>query len=295
MDEVEAVIGRFVGFDPIVGETALQELVALGDAGEEALFSAARPYPVHRQHQRRWLRYVATRERTVLARVLAILANDTPVFDRYHAAFLLAGVPDTRTASRGVFHILEFGIKHGGMPTEKFNSDYFFFSDVFEAWGNAGGSAATLYNLSSKSSYVWSKLKAFVFRAACSSFARISTEDAWTLERLVTLTWDKELFRLSEIATGPDDLVPPEAVDAGELWLQTYRLFTAWQRGGVADEILRRFGEHPHWRARAFGAGILAALGFRRIFAPTVEWFRREPVATVRSNLLSAIELYGHP
>jgi ABC-type phosphonate transport system ATPase subunit len=76
MGDVEAAISQFLSTDPIAGGVALRDLVALGDAGEEALFAKARPYPELRQHQRRWLRYVATRERTVLDRLLAILTGD---------------------------------------------------------------------------------------------------------------------------------------------------------------------------------------------------------------------------
>jgi hypothetical protein len=66
--------------------------------------------------------------------------------------------------------------------------------------------------------------------------------------------------------------------------------FMTWRRGKVADEVLQRRSRHAHWRVRDFGAQILASLGFQRTVTPVIEWFRREPVRSVRNSLLHALE-----
>lgn len=287
MADIDATIVKFLGTDPIAGEVALRDLVALGDAGEEALFADARPYPELRQHQRRWLRYVATREQTILDRLLSILRGDGKNFSRHTAAFLLAGVADTRRASSGVFDLLSAGFDTRGRPSGQMFEDYHPYTDLFEAAGYAGGSASALWHHVSTSSFAWEKLSTFAFRAACFSFARVNASDAWALEQLVLHTWRGH--EVATISTDASALVPNGAVDAAELWMQAYRVFGAWRRGEVADEVLRRWSNHEHWRVRAFGAEILAALGFSRIVAPVVNWLRREPVTQVRDKLLAAL------
>lgn len=284
MKDAETVIDQFLSADPIEGDKALHELVALRDAGEEALFAKCRPYPELCQQQRRWLRYVVTREATILNRLIGIIRDDKSKFSRYSAAFLFAGISDVERAQSGIFEILK----------SKFNSqgsivgDYYPLTDIFVAWGYSGGSANTLWNYVSEDNYAWDKLRTFAFRAACASFARVNEHHAWALEQLVTHASGG--FRPKLISTDPEETIPNSAVDPGELWLQAYRTFIVWRRGEVADKVLRDWSGHEHWRVRSFGAEILAALGFSRIVTPVVEWLRHEAVSQVRRNLLSALE-----
>jgi hypothetical protein len=161
VDDADLMITQFLGTDPIAGEAALRDLVALGDAGEEALFAKDRPYPEPRQHQRRWLRYVATRERTILNRLLTILDGDGKNFSRHSEALLLAGVADTRRASNGVFNSLKTGFDAKGRPIGNLLEDCGPYTDLFEAWGYAGGSASALWRRVSEDDYTWEKLRAF--------------------------------------------------------------------------------------------------------------------------------------
>lgn len=291
MDGATLIINDFLGPDPLSGEAALRDLVALGDAGEEALFGEIRPYPDLRQHQRRWLRYVSTRERTVLDRLLMILNGDGKGFNRGSAAFLLAGVSDADRARNGVFAALERGFAPDGGPRSELLNDHKRYSALLEAWGHAGGSAGFAWNNVSASAFAWEKLSTFAFRAGCASFARVNGDDDSALKQFVMHTlYDRDLV---EITARPGDPIPGKAIDSGELWLQAYRNFAIWRRGEVADVVLRHWSTHDHWRVRSFGASVLAALGFGRIVAPTASWLRRESVTEVRNGLLIALARSG--
>lgn len=70
MPEADQVIARFLGGGTIAGSKALHELVALGDSGEEALFSQPIEFPKSVQVKRRWLRYVASRQESIAGRLI---------------------------------------------------------------------------------------------------------------------------------------------------------------------------------------------------------------------------------
>src|ERR1700730_11121027 len=70
MPEADYIIDRFLGSDPIAGTHALQELLELGDSGEEALFSRPITNPKTVQVRRRWLRYVASRQESIAGRLI---------------------------------------------------------------------------------------------------------------------------------------------------------------------------------------------------------------------------------
>jgi hypothetical protein len=273
----ELLIERFVGGNPIAGTKALHDLVALGDAGEEILFSQSIEFPKTVQVRRRWLQYVASRQKTVVDRLISRMENQSKFNDSYTAAFLFAGIGDNREASNVLYKQLQVALQ-----------DYSAGSNRFMAWGYIGGDASTLWHLVRDSHFAWEKLATFAFRGACAATARIRAQDCWAIEQLITHEWRD--LHLAPISDSPDASVSNDAVQAHELWGQANDPFLVWHRGEVADEILRRWSRHNHWRVRDFGAQVLASLGFQRTVTPVVEWLRRESVPGVRNSLLHALE-----
>ena len=74
-NELQPTIDRFLDGDPVAGDKALRELLASGDAGEEALFHDGVEFPKTVQVARRWLRYVASRKSTIVNRLFERLQS----------------------------------------------------------------------------------------------------------------------------------------------------------------------------------------------------------------------------
>lgn len=274
------LVGAFLGSDPVAGARALEALVALGDEGEARLFAGRIAFPSLYQQRRRWLRYVASRPETVAPRLLDRLADPERFKDRYAAAFLCAGLPGSQAFENALFEQLQERLTYG---------NYSDFAERYMAWGYAGGDASTLWHAVSRDRFKWEKLRTFAFRAGCASCARENAGDLFALEQLVTHQWDDDQG-LVKIGNDPESRRSSESVDAAEIAMQAYDAFLAWRRGEVADEVLRRWSTHAHWRVRDFGARILASLGFQRTVGPVAAWLGREPVLSVRSALLHALE-----
>jgi len=284
MSSPDQLIERFLGGDPIPGTQALHELLVLGEAGEEALFSRPIEFPKTVQVRRRWLRYVASREKTVVARLVDRMQNQDRFKDAHAVAYLFAGIGENREAIQTLDAQLATDFQEGA-PT---SSTYYPASNRFEAWGYAGGYVNTLWRYVSGDSFAWEKLATFAFRGACAAFARTGASSSWAIQQLITHEWPE--YELVEISDSPDALLSHDAIQGHELWMQANDVFMTWRRGDVADEILRHWSLHAHWRVRDFGAQILASLGFQRTATPVIEWLRREPVRSVRNSLLHALE-----
>ncbi len=274
---MDQVIERFLGGDPIAGTQALQELVALGDKGEDALFSRAIEFPRTAQARRRWLRYVASRKASIAGRLLDRMQNQAQFGDAYAAAYLFAGLSNDRAVTDVLYRQIDPDLGDHGAASNR-----------FMAWGYVGGDAATLWHLVRGDSYTWEKLRTFGFRASCAACARVSAGDDWAIEQLITHEWRD--YEFTEIKNSPDASISHQAVDSAELWMQANDPFVVWRRGEVADVILRDWSRHAHWRVRDFGAQILASLGFQRTVTPVVEWLRREQIERVRKSLLHSLE-----
>jgi hypothetical protein len=287
MSSPDQLIERFYGGDPITGMQALHDLLALGVDGEEALFSRSIEFPTTVQVRRRWLQYVASRGRTVVGRLIDRMQNQDRFHDAYAAAYLFAGLGENRMAIDVLYDQLKIGFDRG-QPTSATIENYELVSNRFMAWGYAGGSARTLWHFVHESSFAWERLKTFAFRASCAAVARTNASDCWAIEQLITHEWQD--YELAEISDSPDAAISHQAIDNGEFWASVRDAFMTWRRGELADEILRRWSQHTHWRVRDFGAGILSSLGFQRTVTPVIEWLRREPVKSVRNSLLHALE-----
>jgi hypothetical protein len=280
LSDARELDSAFLGGDPVAGAHALEALVSLGDEGEARLFAGPIAFPSLYQHRRRWLRYVASRPETVAPRLLDRLADPKRFKDRHAAAFLCAGLHPSQGFQNALFEQLQQGFSY---------SAYYDFADRYAAWGYAGGDASALWHAVRGDHFKWEKLRTFAFRAGCASCARINAGDLFALEQLVTHQWDG-YEGLVEIANDPASRISNESVHAAEIATQAYDAFLAWRRGEVADEVLRRWSTHEHWRVREFGAQILASLGFQRTVGPVAAWLGREPVMSVRSALLHALE-----
>jgi hypothetical protein len=279
------LVRRFRGGDPIAGAQALASLVALGEAGETALFSEAIRLP-NVQARRRWLRYVASRPERIAQRLLERVREPESFQDQYAAADLFAGfTPGARDPLRSAL-TADFA---NGTPSIVDRFDYWRVAATIAAWGAAGGDADTVWQLVSRDPYAWEKLRVHAFRAACAAAARGGPNHLRALTHFVMHEWTDG--GLATIAASPDERLGNDAIDAGELWLQAYQVFALWRNGEVVDHILAAWSEHDHWRVRAFGAQILAAIGFRRAVQPVLDWLRREPVIQVRHLLIGAL---GH-
>ncbi len=281
MKDTTRSIERFLGGDPVAGREALDELVALGDAGEEGLFSQAIGFPSTVQIRRRWLQYVASRKATVAERLLDRMRDQSRLRVAYATATLFAGLPRDYSVTDQLFHELDRSFKN-------VLSDYDSVRNLFSAWGHAGGDAATLWHFIEDSSYAWEKLLTFTFRASCAGFARVNAGDDWAIEQLITHEWRD--YELTEIAKSLHPSISHRAVSGSEMWGEANGSFLLWRRGEVADVILRGWSKHSHWRVRDFGAQILASLGFQRVVVPVVEWLNREELDSVRASLLHSLE-----
>ena len=103
MARPDPIIERFIGGDPVTGTQALTELLTLGDVGEEALFSQPIEEPRTVQVSRRWLRYVASREKTVVGRLIDRMQKQDRFNDSYQAAYLFAGISENRAATNALY------------------------------------------------------------------------------------------------------------------------------------------------------------------------------------------------
>jgi hypothetical protein len=280
MSDLHLLIKDFTGVDPIAGTRALGELVGLGDRGEEALFEGPIAYPNVMQVRRRWLHYVASRADTISGRLLDRLCGPKRFNDAHAAAYLCAGLGSPDALRNELFKQLDEGLTY---------DSYYDFASRYEAWGYAGGDASALWHRVSKDHFKWEKLRTFAFRAGCASCARVRAGDQWALEQLITHQWE-DYRGLGQIKSGPDEPESNDVIDGAEMAMQAIQVFSTWRRGDVADEILRRWSAHQHWRVRSFGAQILAALGFQRTVTPVLAWLRREPTKSIRVDLLHALE-----
>jgi nucleoside phosphorylase len=269
------VLRDIFGPDPIVGARALSGLLALGDEGENLLFSRPIAYPTTVQVTRRLLRYVASRGRTIQARLLARLEDQDKHNDSHAAALLYAGAGEAAAGS-ALYDLMKRGYDDGAGRAR------------FSAWGHAGGSAWALWHLVKEDGYSWEKLCVHAYRGACASVARVREDDLGALEELITHEWRDG--QLSEIGEAPDVQISNHAIGGDELWGEANDSFLKWRRGALADEVLRKWAAHRHWRIRDFGAQIVASLGFRRVVTPLAKWLRREPVPRVRASVLHALE-----
>ena len=277
MSDPDDVLRGVAGSDPIGGARALAELVALGDEGEELLFSRPLEYPQTAQATRRLLRYVASRRATVVPRLLEHL-QDQRHTDAHTCALLYAGA-GTGAAKHDLHALIKRGDDNGAGAAR------------FRAWGFAGGTAGPLLRFAATDSHAWKKLATFAFRGACASVARVNEADWNVLETLVTREWREG--ELAKVDADPDAKLPASAIDTYETAGEAFYTFLMWRRGALADEILREARSRVHWRARDFGAQVLASLGLRRTVSPVVGWLRAEPVRTVRASLLHALERSG--
>jgi HEAT repeat protein len=156
------------------------------------------------------------------------------------------------------------------------------------AWGFAGGEPAVAWRCAKAE---WDRHGVFGFRAACASVARSHPTNLWALERFITYVEDDSDSH--EIPNDPTTRVTNESVGAEELWGEASFTFLMWRRGELADEILRSWSRHEHWRVRDFGAEILRFLAFSRVGTPVAEWLRREPNASTREHLVAALAKTG--
>ncbi|BCM88879.1 hypothetical protein IAD21_00721 [Abditibacteriota bacterium] len=287
MSSPNQLIERIYGGDPIIGNQALHELLDLGDAGEEALFSRPINSSDLSQAYRRLLQYVASRQETVVGRLVDRLQNPNKFKDGYSAAQLFAALGEAPDALRAQ---LKIGFDRG-QATSAVYDNYMSFADRFVAWGYAGGEPALLWNYMREDSFAWEKLSTFAFRGACASVARMQAGDCWAIEQLITHEWDDDWddSKPVKISNSPDAEISRTAIDETELGRAANSVFTVWRRGEIADQILRNWSTHAHWRVRDFGAQILAVLSFGRVVKPVVEWLHREPVPSVRASLLRAL------
>lgn len=279
-----ASIRRFLGGDPLAGNQGLREIVAEGDAGEEALFSQPISFPRTVQVRRRWLRYVATREATVRDRLLERMENQSRFKDGYTAGFLFAGFRRDYAITDRLYRTIDGGLKNIFKELDAVDN----LRNLFSAYCHAAGDATTLWHFIKDDSYAWEKLLTSSFRGACASFARVNGGDDWAIEQLITHQIDDGEFE--KIENVPDARITHKAVDGPELWMQANDVFVTWRRGEVADIILRDWAQHQHWRVRDFGAQIIASLGFQRTLTPVRGWLNREPLDRVRESLLHAME-----
>ncbi len=277
----QRLIKEFFGGDPIAGSNALRELVALGDDAEQELFSLPLDYGKTIQVRRRWLRYVAARESSVGPRLLDRLKGKNEFGDKFSAAFLCAGLSEPRSISSGLYAPIRAEID----KLRPGDADA-----AVMAYGYAGADGASLWHLINKNSYAWEKLSTFVFRSGCVACARINTGNLWVLEQLITHRWDRDGFELEEVANSPDAPVHRIAIEDSEMWGESTHTFLIWRRGDVADQVLRDWSGHAHWRVRWFGAQLLASLGFVRTVRPIIEWLHIEQVPRIREALLHALE-----
>jgi nucleoside phosphorylase len=272
------IIERFLGSDPIAGDQALQELLSLGDKGEERLFSRHIEHPPTVQVRRRWLRYVASRNRSIAGRLIDRMKNQDRFSDGYAVAYLYAGLERDPSIVDDLY---------AQLPASGLFKDYSIPLNYIRAWGYAGGDSSILWHRVKEGGSAWEKLSTFAFRASCAAFARINARDSWAIEQLIT--HESRDYDLVELSSGPEDLVSNRAISGQELSLQANDTFLTWRRGEVADEVLQSWAEHAHWRVRGFGAQVLASLGYQRTVSPVIAWLSREPIETVRRSLLHAL------
>jgi nucleoside phosphorylase len=276
---VYQLIERLRSSDPLVGTQALQDLLSLGDEGEEALFARRIAEPPLAQAKRRLLRYVASRKRSISGRLIDRMKDQSRFDDGYHAAFLFAGLDRELSIENDLYDQITTTPLH----------EHKRIANSFMAWGHVGCDGSTLWHRVKDSDWAWEKLATFAFRASCASFARINTKDSWAIEQLLTheFNGDSDLVQLS---AGPDGQISRRAVGNDELGRAADNPFMTWRRGEVADEVLQSWAQHSHWRVRSFGARILSSLGYQRTVQPIVTWLGREPVKAIRDSLLHALE-----
>jgi len=286
MPGYDQIFESFLGGDPLLGAKALKDLLAAGDAGEDEFFSRPVEFSKSAQVRRRCLRYVASRPKSVAARLVEKMKNAGHSYDS--AAFLFAGLEEDRDLIEALYSQIS-GDFPQGRPSSAMFRDYSPASSRFWAWGYAGGSTATLWHYVRNSSFAWEKLKTAAFRASCVATARTRAGDCWTIEQLITHKLGED-GEMEKIGNSPDTVISHNAIEGSELGGAANTEFLLWRRGEVADEILGRWSGHEHWRVRDFGAQVLAGLGFRRTTTPMVEWLGGETVPRVRASLLRSLE-----
>src|SRR5258708_36229799 len=117
----EQLIEALLGGDPLAGEKALKDLLAAGDDGEEAFFSQPIEFSKSAQVRRRCLRYVASRPKSVSARLLERMKNAVHFYDP--GAFLFAGLQEERDPIAALYSHIS-GDCPEALPTDPLVSDY---------------------------------------------------------------------------------------------------------------------------------------------------------------------------
>jgi len=207
--DAEGLIRKMNGGDPIAGASALEQLLTLGEFGEKALLARPLDYPRTVQVLRRWLKYVASREKTLTYGLIEKVVTDAR--GAHTAAVFLAG---TNSSKADALKAIDQGLSTGPYGARW---------NLLTAWGFAGGQPNHLWR---KAADDYEKFAAPAFRGACVSVARANPDSLWALEQLITHYYDDGLKKLGN---DPEVRIPIEAVDAGELWLAANDAFLKWR------------------------------------------------------------------
>ena len=204
MTDADDILQRFMGNDPIAGIDALNTMVALGEQGENALFSRPLVPPGTHQVYSRWLRYAATRRSTVLPRLLERVALPRgKIIDRQYlndaktAAELLACAPVTQATLSAIE--VQFNARWGSNHFDKRLRRDYRAEDIplIMAWGYAGGSSGVLWKLVTDSRRAWENLGNATLEAACITFARtLDRSSGSTIQKLITHSWSEYTFEV---------------------------------------------------------------------------------------------------
>ncbi len=297
--DTQALIGAFLGADPLRGQEALDTLLGRDDTAQAMLFGSRIDEPATFQVWRRWYHYVRMRHARVTPLLLERLAEPRKYRDSHTSALLCGGIPCKSTLRDGIYELLESGFNIMG-PIYFTNFDFYdqhgHYDALLLAHGHAGGAAATLWNIASGNDFFWKKIRHAGFCGACAAFARCDADAIDTLERFVSTFYDdKKCYTPSR---GMETIGPARQAFLGESAVQDANLgfeaalgaFSKWQRGAVADRILRDWSRHDHWRVRWFGAMILRYFRFDRLKQPLMRWRDAEPDPETRKELQNAID-----
>lgn len=292
-------VKAFLGSDPIEGRAAVDELIGRGDEAQDALFAAEFVLPRTFQVMRRWYAYAAQRHEAVAPLLLNHLRAHGDSSGAAMAAALCGAVPCKVCMSDLLYREI--------MASFHFAEDRFVYDysadgvnrlrNLLEAYGNAGGSASTLWQLCTGTSTAWEKLRTFSFRGACAAFARCDNGGADAVREFVfrkcSATVDygpafgRSIVDIDERVSYGND-----CVDSGELGLATtVGAFARWQRGVVADTVLSEWAGHSHARVRIFAAKLLYRFRFARFEPALRSWLDREENEQVRGELLRALDV----
>ncbi len=279
----------FLGSDPVAGNEALKELIALGDAGEDLLLKGTIPTPATRQVVRRWMKYVRARGESAADVLVRRLLDEEDSGDVRENTILFAGIADSYHVNQKLGSVLGSAFiksAYSGLyqlKTEPYLHNY---QSILEAYGYVGGSVTWLLDFAIGSDFCWDKLRLTLFRAACASFAKSEMNPNSAL--LDFLRPESEEVLRKHPRRGPDDS-----------WLQFDRhdvmheayfgAFDLWQSGAVADLIVSEWSHDPNPMIRAFGAYILERYAFARLDAEIRRWLGREEDVEIQSTLKSAL------